>query len=517
MNSPLATLTASPAVSASPAADTGFFGPPRGLSTLFFTEFWERFSYYGMRALLILFMTAPLASGGLGFDTAKAGVVYGAYTSLVYLMSLPGGWLADHFLGQRRASLYGGVVIMCGHISLAVPTITGFYLGLVLVILGTGLLKPNVSTMVGQLYPPEDTRRDAGFSIYYMGINLGAFVAPFLTGWLAQGEGFHRMLTRFGISPETSWHWGFAVAAVGMFFGIVQYVAGWKHLGHAGMVAVGEASAEARAGRNRKLGVGLALTLGAIAAVWALGAFGVIAITPELVSRGFGYLLLATVVCVFASLLLSRGWTSEERKRLVVILVLFCASCVFWALYEQAGSTLNLFAQRNTDNSVFGRAFPPSWFQSVPALFVIALAPVFGWLWIKLGPREPSTPAKFTAGLFLVALGFAVLIIPAASGGKASPLWLVLTYFLHVVGELCLSPVGLSATTKLAPTRVASLMMGVFLMSISVGSYLGGQVASLYEAYSLPTLFAVVATVAAVAGLILACLVKPIGRMMARS
>ncbi len=503
--------------SAPPEYDRGFFGHPRGLSTLFFTEFWERFSYYGMRALLILFMTAPLTAGGLGFDTAKAGVVYGAYTSLVYLMSLPGGWLADNFFGQRRASLYGGVVIMCGHISLAVPTITGFYLGLVLVILGTGLLKPNVSTMVGQLYPPGDTRRDAGFSIYYMGINLGAFVAPFLTGWLAQGEGFRRILAGLGMAPERSWHWGFAVAAVGMFFGILQYLRGWKRLGDAGMSPVEAGSAEARAGRNRRLGIGLGLAFGAIVLVAALGASGTIAITPELVSRGFGYLLLVTVVCVFASLLLSRGWTPEERKRLFVILVLFCASCVFWALYEQAGSTLNLFAERNTDSSVLGMAFPPSWFQSLPALFVIVLAPVFGWLWIRLGPREPTTPAKFTAGLFLVSLGFAVLIIPASGGGKASPLWLALTYLLHVIGELCLSPVGLSATTKLAPARVAGLMMGVFLMSISVGSYLGGQVASLYEAYSLPTLFGVVATVAAVAGLILAFLVKPIGRMLARA
>jgi POT family proton-dependent oligopeptide transporter len=500
-------------------SDTAFFGHPRGLATLFFTEFWERFSYYGMRALLILFMTAPLAVGGLGFETAKAGIIYGAYTSLVYLMSVPGGWLADHFFGQRRAALYGAVVIMCGHISLAVPTLAGFYLGLALVILGTGLLKPNVSTMVGQLYATEDNRRDAGFSIYYMGINLGAFISPFFTGWLAQSDGFKAVLTRFGLQPEHAWHWGFGLAAVGMFAGIVQYMMGWKHLGEAGLEPVEVSSVEARGARNWQLGIGLAFLGGTAALLWLLNSSGRIVLTPELVSRGFGYLLLATVIYIFARLLLDRSWTRPERTRLVIILILFLGSCVFWALYEQAGSTLSLFADRNTDTSLFGHSFPSSWFQSVPALFVIALAPVFGWIWLRMGTREPSTATKFTIGLVLVAAGFAVLIIPAASsagGVKASPLWLTLTFLLHVMGELCLSPVGLSATTKLAPAKVAGMMMGVFLMSISVGTYLGGQVASVYDKYSLPTLFGLVALAAAVAAVILGLFIKPIGRMLAR-
>jgi POT family proton-dependent oligopeptide transporter len=402
---------------------------------------------------------------------------------------------------------------MLGHLGLAAPTLPTFYLGLLLVITGTGLLKPNVSTMVGQLYGPDDARRDAGFSIYYMGINLGAFVAPFLTGWLAQSNSFKNTLGSIGFSRQHSWHWGFALAAVGMFFGLAQYLAGWPHLGEAGMEPVPE-TPEARMKQRFQLQLGIAglVLLGGV--ILALSRTGVIMLTPELVSRLFGYLLLVVVVTIFAWLLLSRGWTAAERKRLLVILVLFGASSVFWALYEQAGSTLNLFAERNTNSSFLGWSFPSSWFQAVPPLFVIVLAPVFAWLWVRLGAREPSSPAKFMVGLVFVALGFAVLVIPAARGVRASPLWLCLTYFLHVVGELCLSPVGLSATTKLAPQRVQGLMMGVWFLSISVGSYIGGRVASLYEAFPLPQLFGVVAAAALAAAVVLALLLRPIGRML---
>lgn len=503
----------------SSTTDTAFFGHPRGLSVLFFIEFWERFSYYGMRALLILFMTASVANGGLAFDTAKAGVIYGGYTSLVYLMSVPGGWLADHFFGQRRAALYGGVVIMCGHIALAIPSLTGFYTGLALVILGTGLLKPNVSTMVGQLYSAEDTRRDAGFSLYYVAINLGAFVSPFFTGWLAQSAGFRGVLTNLGLVPEHAWHWGFGLAAIGMFAGIITYLVGWKNLGETGLEPVEITSAHARSTRNVQLGIGLAFLAGALGLLWVLSSTGQIVLTPQVVSTGFGVLLLALVVFIFGRLLLDRSWTPEERTRLLVILILFLGSCVFWALYEQAGSTLSLFADRNTDTSLFGYSFPSSWFQSVPPAFVITLAAVFGWIWLRLGEKgkEPSTPTKFTIGLVLVAAGFAILIIPASHPDtKASPLWLTLTFLLHVMGELCLSPVGLSATTKLAPARVGGMMMGVFLMSIAVGTYLGGQVASVYDKYSLATLFALVAGAAFLAAILLALCIRPIARMLGK-
>ena len=515
----VAPTVSSPPPEARPPADTDtrFFGHPRGLSTLFFTEFWERFSYYGMRAILILFMTAPVAVGGLAFDTAKAGVIYGTYTALAWLAALPGGWVADRFLGQRRATLYGGVVIMLGHIALAVPTIPSFYLGLACVVIGTGLLKANVSAMVGQLYGADDTRRDAGFSIFYMGINLGASISPFICGWLAQSPQFAGMLRAAGIRPETAWHWGFGAAAVGMFFGVIQYLGGWKHLGAAGMNPIVPDDPAEHARNRRRLQLGIVATIAVILGVTALARTGALQVTPRGVGNGFGIGLLVGTVLLWWRLLANRSWTPSERKRLLTMLVLFIASTVFWSLYEQQGSTLNLFADRSTDNRLFGMAFPASWFQAVAPIFLIVLAPVFAWIWMRLGKRDPSSPTKFAFGLAFVGLGFVVLVPAAAlsaSGVKVSPLWLTLTYLLHTIGELCLSPVGLSATTKLAPARVAGLMMGVWFLTISLGSYLGGRVASVYEAYSLTTLFGLVGGAAIVAAVVLAVAVRPINRML---
>jgi proton-dependent oligopeptide transporter, POT family len=499
--------------------DTRFFGHPRGLSTLFFTEMWERFSYYGMRAILILFMTAPLAAGGLEFNVAKAGAIYGTYTGLVYMLSLPGGWIADRFLGQRRSTLYGGVIIMLGHICLAIPTLTSFYLGLAFVVTGTGLLKPNVSTMVGQLYGPEDARRDAGFSIFYMGINTGAFLAPLACGWLAQSGEFKRILSSVGIAPETSWHWGFGMAAVGMFFGLVQYLAGWKYLGDAGMEPVRAESAEAQLRQKRLLQIGLALVLGLGALLALLTTQGVLRLRAEAIGNAFGVLLLLITVVFFLWMFTVAKWTPAERKRLAVVLVLFLAACVFWSVFEQQGSTLNLFAERNTNKTVLGYQFPASWFISLNALFIISLAPVFAWLWVRLGPRNPSELVKFTIGLLLVGLGFGVLVVAAKlaeSGVQVSPVWLLCIYLLHTAGELCLSPVGMSAVTRLAPVRIVGLMMGVWFLALSVGNYLGGRVAGLYESFSLPELFGTVAAYALVAALVLASLIRPIQRMLRR-
>ena len=513
--------TASARTSApSGVTDRAFFGHPRGLSTLFFTEMWERFSYYGMRAILILFMTAPIAVGGLQFDVAKAGVIYGTYTALVYMLSLPGGWIADRFMGQRRATLYGGIVIMLGHISLAIPSLTSFYIGLGLVTIGTGLLKPNVSTMVGQLYAPDDVRRDAGFSLFYMGINTGAFLAPLACGWLAQSQEFKQILSSAGFSPETSWHWGFGMAAVGMFFGLVQYMAGSKHLGTAGLEPVLSESKAEQARQKRLLLIGLTVVVGAGLILALLSKTGVIRITAEGVGNAFGVLLLLITVSFFGWMFMIAKWTPEERKRLYVVLILFLAATVFWSVFEQQGSTLNLFAQRNTDTTILGYRFPPSWFQSLNSLFIIALASAFAWLWLRLGRRNPSEMVKFTIGLVLVGLGFVVLIQAArlSEGGvRVSPLWLVVTFFLHTAGELCLSPVGMSAVTKLAPARIAGLTMGVWFLALSVGNYLGGRVAALYEGFSLPELFGAVAVYALAAALILGLLIKPIGRMLRRT
>lgn len=468
----------------------GFFGHPRGLATLFLTELWERFSYYGIRALLILFMTAPAAGGGLGFDVPRASAIYGLFTAMVYMLSLPGGWVADRLLGLRKAVLYGGVLIALGNFVLVAPQLSSFYLGLALIALGTGLLKPNVSTIVGQLYEPGDGRRDAGFSIFYMGINLGAFISPLACGYLGQ---------------RVNWRLGFLLAGIGMTLGLLQFVAGFKHLGTAG---VAPAAADPKAGS--RLGIGLGMVAAALGVAWSAG------LTVQALSNALGLLLLVTALVFFFWLLVLGRWTPAERKRLFVVGVLFLASALFFSLFEQAGSTLNLFAQRNTRTSVLGWSFPASWFQSVNALLIISLAPVFAWIWVKLGKRDPSSPAKFVLGLGGAGLGYVVLAVAAADAGagQVSPMWLVVVYLCHTVGELCLSPVGLSAMTKLAPARIGGMLMGVWFLSISAGNYLGARMASLYETLSLPTLFTAVGGIGIGAGLALALFVKPMRRLM---
>jgi POT family proton-dependent oligopeptide transporter len=489
---------------ANPAStDTAFFGHPRGLSVLFFTEMWERFSYYGMRALLLLYMTAPLAAGGLAFDAAQGGAIYGLYTSMAYMAALPGGWIADRLIGQRRAVLYGGLIIASGHFSMAVPSMVTFYLGLVLIVIGTGLLKGNVSVIVGQLYSAEDQRRDAGFSIFYMGINLGAFLAPLVCGYLGQ---------------RVSWHMGFAAAGFGMAIGVVQYVLGSRHLGDKGLHPVPAASPEADAALRSKAALWGGLFLAVLAVVGVGGYTGALPITAVGVADAAGVLLLLSTV-VFVWLFTSGEWTPAERKRLVVIAVLFLASALFWSVFEQAGSTLNLFADRSTRNELFGLPFPSSWFQSLNSFFIFTLAPVFAWLWLRLAVRglEPSSPAKFVLGLVFVGLGFVILVAAARlaeQGVLVSPLWLTATYLLHTIGELCLSPVGLSAMTRLAPARIAGLVMGVWFLGTSVGNFIGGRAAGFYESMALPTLFGSVGGFAILAGLILLAFVVPMRRLI---
>jgi POT family proton-dependent oligopeptide transporter len=482
--------------------DTRFFGHPRGLSTLFFTELWERFGYYGMRALLILFMTAPAGQGGLGFGVAKAGSIYGLYTGMVYLLSLPGGWIADRFLGQRRAVLHGGIVIAIGYLMLAAPDVRVFYAGLCVVAAGTGLLKPNVSTLVGQIYAPGDPRRDAGFSIFYMGINLGAMIAPLVCGYVGQ---------------RIDWQLGFALSGVGMLIGVLQFWAGRGRLGNAGLHPVPAESAE-QARRQRRNLAALVASLALLPAVLAAVQFsGLYEVTALALVNLAGLLLAAIVAAIFGWMLLGQGWSAEERRRLYVILVLFLAAALFWSLFEQAGSSLNLFAQHGTDNRILGWEFPASWFQSMNALFIVALAPAISWIWLRMGSRQPSSPAKFALGLLCAGLGYAVLIpgaLAAGEGARVSPLFLLGTYFFHTVGELCLSPVGLSAMTRLAPARVAGLMMGVWFVSISVGNYMGGRLASLYGALDPAALFVVVGLSGAGAALLLAAIARPVARLM---
>ncbi len=464
---------------------SGLFGHPRGLSTLFFTELWERFSYYGMRAILMLYMVAPVASGGLAFDTVKAAGIYGLYTGSVYFTAIPGGWIADKLLGLRGAVLAGGVLIALGHYCLfgaASPTL--FFAGLVLIVLGTGLLKPNVSSIVGELYPSGDGRRDAGFSIFYMGINLGALVSPLICGWLAQKVG---------------WHWGFGAAAFGMTLGVLQFVLGRHRLGEAGLMRERPKDASTLWMRVAVVSAAVGLLL------WTIWPW-----------RDFA--ILGGTVVLFAWLLKTGGRSPEETKRIGAIIVLFVFATLFWVAFEQAGSSLTLFADQNTDNVVFGYEFPSSWYQSVEPVFVVLFAPVFAWLWVSLGRREPSSPAKFSLALLLVGVGFALAALAAqrfdATGTKVSPYWLIGLYFCHALGELALSPVGLSTVTKLAPARIVGLMMGVWFLALSLGNFLGGRVAGLFGQLPLPQLFGAVFLTTAGSALLLALLAKPIKGLM---
>jgi proton-dependent oligopeptide transporter, POT family len=458
-----------------PARSGEFLGHPRGLGTLFFTEMWERFSYYGMRALLILFMTASVARGGLGFDAEHAGAVYGLYAAGNYLCTLPGGWLADRLLGQRTSVFWGGVLIALGNLLLAVPAQPQFfYIGLLVVALGTGMLKPNVSCLVGELYKGDSgSRRDSAFSIYYLGINLGAFIAPFVAGTIGETRGYR---------------WGFLAASVAMTLGLIQYRATGHWLGDAGLAP--QAASERDRRRSRRLFVAGIVVLAAVVAAAASGAVHVDVL--ELAS-GAGILMGLLAVVFFGAVLGFGGLSAAERKRVVVIAVFFLAAALFWAGYEQAGSSLNLFARDDTDRSFLGSWFasgqhPVTWYQSFQAIFILLLAPVFAWVWLALGRRnrDPSAPAKL--GLGLVQLGFSFVVMMAAAklvftgGHRVMPGWLVTTYFLQTTGELCLSPIGLSNVTKLAPPRYAGQMMGTWFLGAAVGNLaaglIGGEVAS---------------------------------------
>jgi len=442
------------------------FGHPTGLYTLFFTEMFERFTYYGMRALLILFMTAAAVEGGLGFDAATAGAIYGLYTAGVYLFSLPGGWIADRLLGQQQAIWYGGILIALGNFMLSVPSLLFFYSGLLVIVLGVGLLKPNISTIVGELYRDDPgAKRDAGFSIFYMGINLGAFISPLIAGTIGETVGYR---------------WGFFSAGVAMLIGLVQYKLTGSNLGTAGAEPHPTSEAERRRGWVVVWG---ALTL--IAVAFALLFSGSVKMDVVTLANGAGTFMVALAVFFFGYVLLFSGLDVAEKKRVGVIAVFFVCAALFWAGFEQAGSTLNLFARDYTDRSLLGGFFadgqhPVTWYQSINALMIILLSPVFAWLWITLGRRnlDPSAPAKFGLGLLQLGLGFGVMMLAAelvvASDGAVAPTWLVLTYLLHTTGELCLSPIGLSNVTKLAPQRFVGQMMGTWFLGAAVGNLVAG-------------------------------------------
>jgi POT family proton-dependent oligopeptide transporter len=497
--------------------DTRFFGHPRGLSTLFMTEMWERFSYYGLRPLLVLFMAAALNEGGFGLDRTQASAIVGIYAASVYLASLPGGWIADRWLGLRRAILIGAALITAGHLAIGVSGFAGasgklfFFLGLAFIVLGTGLLKPNISAIVGDLYPEGGARRDAGFSIFYMGINVGAFLGQLVTGFLGESVG---------------WHWGFGAAGVGMLFGFLWFWLRAKDtLGPIGEDIVRDPDPAVQAKREQTVKTATYAGLGLFALVFALAALGVVQINPQVVGQYMTFVLVGLAVAFFATVLLAGKLSTDEKKRVGVIFVLFVFAAIFWGAFEQAPTSLNLFAKDFTDRNMFGWEMPATWFQSVNSFFIIALAPVFAALWVWMAKRniELSSPAKFALGLAMAGVGFALMISAAnkvvASGGTVlvSPWWLIGSYFFQTVGELCLSPVGLSSMTKLSPRQYVGQMMGIWFLAASVGNLVAGLVGGHVDPSNLeqtPTVFIGTTIALAVATGILLALIVPIRRMM---
>ena len=440
--------------------DKALMGHPRGLGLLFVVEMWERFSYYGMRALLVLYLVNYLK-----WSDGDASRLYGTYTSLVFLTPLVGGYLADRYIGTRRSLVIGGIIIAMGHFSLAFQTMMSFYLGLGLIIVGTGFFKPNVSTMVGQIYKPGDTRRDAGFTIFYMGINLGAFLAPLVCGYLGQRVG---------------WHYGFVAAGVGMVFGLLIYLWGRdKYLPGIGLTKKQDAAnAAAR-------GAGGLIPHEAVNMVPGIAGAAVGLVIAFLLHGGWmGYLFGVIIGAALGTTVF--GTKGEERNRVLAIFIVAFFVVFFWMAFEQAGSSMNLFADRHTRLSIGSFSFPSSWFQAVNALFILLFAPLFASLWVSLGRRgkEPSTALKMVIGLVLVGTGFLFMVAGgriADTGVKVSSLWLIMAYAFHTWGELSLSPVGLSYVTKVAPVRFASLLMGVWFLANAVANKLGGYLASQTE------------------------------------
>ncbi len=466
----------------------GFFGHPKGLFTLFFTEFWERFSYYGMRAILIYYMYYEVSKGGLGLEESTALAIMSIYGSLVYMSGVIGGWLADRVFGTSRALFYGGILIMIGHIVLAVlpGDLTMLFISMVFIVIGTGLLKPNVSSVVGDIYAPGDTRRDAGFSIFYMGINLGAFLSPLIVGEVA----------------KKSFHLGFGIAAVGMLLGLIVFaVTKKKNLGLAGTYVPNPLSPAEKKKVSIIVGISVVVLAVILGTTIPAGIF-----TLDVFITLVGLFGIAIPTIYFVVMYRSPKTTSDERSRIIAYIPLFIAAVMFWAIQEQGSTILAAYADKRTDLTFAGLEISPAWFQSLNPLFIITLAPLFAWMWVKLGTRQPSVPKKFALSLLFAGLSFLVILLPAYFGGEdslVSPLWLVLSYFIVVIGELLLSPVGLSATTKLAPAAFSAQTMSLWFLASAAAQAINAQIVKFYSAETEMMYFGTIGGAAIVLSLIL--------------
>ena len=472
---------------------------PKGLYTLFFTEMWERMSYYGMRGILVLFMTASILEGGLQFDNVSASAIYGIYSACVYLVALLGGWLADRHIGQQKAILYGGMVIMLGHFLLAFTNLQTFYLGLIFVVLGTGLLKPNISAIVGGLYENDINKKESGFTIFYMAINIGSVLGFFICGYLGENIG---------------WHYGFGAAGIGMAFGLIQFILTKKNLGSIGLEPSIELNNEIK---KKELRIFNSFILIFILII-LLGLFGYVSFDPIPIANILTVVILLIAIMYFLYLFSFGNLSEEERKKIILIIVLFFGAAFFWSGFDQAGSSFNIFAKEYTDRIILGWEYPASWLQVLNPVLVVILSPFMAYMWLFLGKRmlDPSLPFKFGLGLIFMAIGFLFIATGATVAmqeGMAGAKWLLLTYLFHTIGELTLSPIGLAAISNLSPKRFVGQMMGIWFLASSLGAIIAGLLsgqATYSGINSMPDLFNKIAIISSIIGLVLILISKPL-------
>ena len=472
---------------------------PKGLYTLFFTEMWERMSYYGMRGILVLFMTASILEGGLEIDNVSASAIYGIYSACVYLVALLGGWLADRHIGQQKAILYGGVVIMLGHFLLAFTNLQTFYLGLIFVVLGTGLLKPNISAIVGGLYENDLNKKESGFTIFYMAINIGSVLGFFICGYLGENVG---------------WHYGFGAAGIGMAFGLIQFILTKSNLGSIGMKPSIELNNETKKKEIRIFNSFMLIFF----LIILLGLFGYVSFDPIPIANILTVVILLIAIMYFLYLFSFGNLNEEERKKIVLIVVLFFGAAFFWSGFDQAGSSFNIFAKEYTDRIILGWEYPASWLQVLNPVLVVILSPFMAYMWLFLGKRmlDPSLPFKFGLGLIFMAIGFLFIATGATVAmqeGIAGAKWLLLTYLFHTIGELTLSPIGLAAISNLSPKRFVGQMMGIWFLASSLGAIIAGLLsgqATYSGINSMPDLFNKIAITSSIIGLVLILVSKPL-------
>ena len=480
-----------------------FSDHPKGLKVLFYTELWERMSYYGMRGLLVLFMTASIADGGLNYSNISASAIYGIYASSVYLLALPGEWIGDRILGQQKAIFYGGIIITLGHFILAINFTSTFFFGLTFVVLGTGLLKPNISALVGELYEKKEELKQSGFTLFYMAINIGSVLGFFICGYLGEKIG---------------WHYGFSAAGFGMALGIIRYKYSLPILGNVGLKPNLQITNLEKRRDVRLVTLSLAITF----IILFFGTLGIIKFDPVPLANILTLFISSIAILYFFYIFVFGSLDTKEKKNITMIIVLFISSAFFWAGFDQAGSSFSIFAKEYTDRFIFNWEYPSIWIQILNPVLVVVLSPFLAALWISLGKKmlDPSLPFKFGVGLILMAIGFMFVAMGAniaISNGSAGVKWLLLTYLFHTLGELTISPIGLAAISDLSPKKYVGQMMGIWFLASSLGAIIAGLLsgqATNEGLVSMPILFNKIAFGASIFGMVLIIISRPLNKLL---